>query len=263
MENELLHIKAFIAESEKAIDEENKSILFSIPEVVDRDNEIVTAQAIYDAIHDKKNFAPNPACLPCHDHKLSSGKPPCVGHWDIESATLLKNSVEMKLLFAWDTELGGEYWKVYSKRHMRAVSIGFHTLEWKMEDRKGVQVKIITKIILYEISCVAVGCNPGALSKLKSMFGWNEKQNDEAQEVIKQIVAKEIEKQLSDLRAEVEDMKLMVMPDSDEFAEKMLGDNSDPFASQAKEKDSEQALVKILNSINQCKQVLGVKTNGN
>jgi len=249
MPKELLHIKAFISDSEKAIDEANHSILFTIPEIVDRDDEIVTAQAIYDAIGDRKNFASNPICLPCHQHRLEGGQPPCVGSWDVESAKKLANSVNVELKFAIGTKLGDEYWNCYKAKHMRAISIGFRALDRSMEDRKGRQVRIISKIDLYEISCVAVGCNPGALSKLKSMFGWDEKQNEEVENLIKQIVAAEVEAKLADIRSEIEDVKLLVTPDSDDFAEKLLlGDNdSEPVISRVDDTNSESSLSKILN----------------
>lgn len=249
---ELHHIKAFIADGEKAINEENHSITFSIPEIVDRDDEIVTAQAIFDAINDKKTFGSNSICLPCHEHRLPTGYPPCVGHWDIESAKKLANAVTMDLLFAHDTALGSEYWKVYSKRHMRAVSIGFRTKDFEMEERNRVQIRIIKKIELYEISCVAVGCNPGALSKLKAQFGDNT-DNKEIDAYIEKIVASKIEKEISSLRAELEDLKLLITPD-DGFAETLLLDSNSDLSDSAGKKKDEQALDKLLNCLENFKE---------
>ena len=230
---ELKHIKAYIADEKDSIDEINHSILFTIPETVDRDDEIVTAEAIFNAINDEKTFAANPICLPCHQHRLEGGQPPCVGGWDVESARQLTNAVNIRLNFAFQTKLGAEYWNCYSKKHMRAISIGFSSLEWRMEDRSGNQVRIITKIELYEISCVAVGANPGALSKLKEQFGWDE---NEISAEIKTLIANaakkatdSLEQRISALEAEIEDLKILLIPDSDELAEFFLGKDDESF----------------------------------
>ena len=138
MDMELKHIKAFISEKQDSIDSSHYKILFMIPEITDRDDEIVTAQAIYNAIKDKKTFAANPACQPCHQHKLDDGKPPSVGHWDVETAKLVSGGVEMWLEFAVGPDpdknlqtLGDFYWWAYSRKHMRAVSIGFRTITFE------------------------------------------------------------------------------------------------------------------------------------
>ena len=256
--DELLRIKAFIADDNKAIDTENHSILFTIPEIVDRDDEIVTADAIYNALQDKKSFAANPICLPCHQHRLEGGEPPCVGSWDIESAKKLTNAVNISLKFATGTKLGDAYWNCYSNKHMRAISIGFRTKDFSMEERNRIQVKIISKIELFEISCVAVGCNPGALSKLKAQFGWDDKGgNKELEEMIKQIVISEADKKFikdfADLRAEIEDLKLLVMPDNG-FAETLLLDDDSDLSDSAGKDKYEQTLSRILNCLEKVKE---------
>lgn len=241
---ELKHIKAFISEDEKAIDETKHRILFTIPETVDRDDEIVTAEAIFKAINDQKSFAANPICLPCHQHRLEGGEPPCVGSWDVESAKQLKNSVNMYLNFAHTTKLGGAYWDCYSQKHMRAISIGFNANEWRMEDRAGKQIRIIYKIELFEISCVAVGCNPGALSKLKSDFGWME-QKDVPQNA--KAYFDEKFKELKDtVMEQFELLKTSIIPDRDGLAKALLSQDALDSPAPA---DKAESLMKTIEKI--------------
>jgi hypothetical protein len=177
---ELKHISAFIAEGKEAISEEDYSIEFVVSkEVVDRDNEIVLAEAVLDAIQRKNEFAANPICLPCHQHRLPNGMPPCVGSWVVSTARIKDKEVLMRLRFAVDTKLGETYWRLYSKRHMRAVSIEFLVLESRdvvrfNEVHDKVRIQVVEKIELYEISCVCVPSNREALSTLKSIGNWQE-----------------------------------------------------------------------------------------
>jgi len=248
------HIKAFISEKENSVDEVTHRILFIIPEIVDRDDEIVTAQAIYDALRDKETFAANPICMPCHQHRLDSGKPPCVGHWDIDTAQLINGSVEVWLIFAIGTELGDEYWKCYSQKHMRAVSIGYHAREWHREERDGNGIDVTTKIELYEISCVAVGANQGALSKLKTLFGWTDEKEalKDIESLIQVIVSKLLDDKVSKLQTEIseqfDEIKLLFIPDSDKFAESLLGQGSESLVP-ADKNNAENVLQQILKII--------------
>jgi len=167
---ETRHVLAYISKAADAIREDDHSINFIVStDTVDRDNERVMPEAVMASIT-KGDFANNPAALPCHLHRLENGMPPSVGHWDTDTAQLLKHRVEMRLNFAADTQLGGEYWKYYSKRHMRAVSIGFRIIDGHEEVINGKRIYIITKIELFEISCVPVGANAQALSKHKEWF---------------------------------------------------------------------------------------------
>ena len=241
----LLHIKAYIVEEKNAIDEVNHKIQFVIPEKVDRDDEVVTAQAMFDAINDKTTFTANPICLPCHQHRLDSGNPPCVGNWEPETAKLLKNSVTIFLAFAHDTSIGGEYWKCYSKRHMRAISIGFQPKESSVETRAGKQVRVITKIELYEISCVAVGCNAGALSTIKSLFGWDEK--DGVPQNAKEYLDGKFEEIKKLVVEQMDVIKELILPDQDGLAKALLGQDFEP--SVPAEKISAEQIVKILKTV--------------
>jgi len=160
------HFLAYACEEKSAIDELRRAIRFIVStDTVDRDNEIVMVDAVANAI---KAFAKNPVCLACHRHSLDNGMPPVVGSWDTESFKAMAHSSEMDLIFA-TTELGETWWNLYKNRHVRAISIGFRVLDGAEEVRDSVRIFIITKIELYEISCVPVPANPQALSKLKEV----------------------------------------------------------------------------------------------
>lgn len=167
---EIKHVRAYIAADDKAIDDERRRINFVVSsEVVDRASEVVEAQAVFEAIHRKGEFVDNPICLACHLHRLDSGMPPAIGCWDVATAKLRGKRVEMVLQYDAELRLGAEYWTAYKNRTMRAVSIGFRVLDYRVEDRGGIRVFVATKIELIEISCVAVGCNKEALARIKGL----------------------------------------------------------------------------------------------
>lgn len=171
-ELELKHCFAYIADDgeAKAINEDDQTIDFVISSsVIDRDDEIVEVQAMADAVL-KGAFKDNPVALACHQHRLSDGMPPVVGSWQIDTFRQLARTCQMRLQFASETILGGQYWMLYKARHMRAVSIGFRTLDSREEVQNGKRIRIITRLELFEISCVPVPANPQALAKYKSGF---------------------------------------------------------------------------------------------
>lgn len=168
------YIHAYISEEKDAIDIENRRINFVISsEIIDRADEVVEAQAVFDAIHRKGEFIENPICLACHWHRLENGMPSAVGSWDPTTARIVtrrgKKQVEMVDQFDTELKLGSEYWIAYKNRTMRAVSISFRILDYRVEDQNGKRIFIVTKLELIEISCVAIGCNKEALARLKSM----------------------------------------------------------------------------------------------
>jgi hypothetical protein len=140
----------------------------------------------------------------------------------------------MRLFFAKGTVLGDEYWLYYKGRHMRAVSIGFRIRDSHVETIKDQNVLVITKIELLEISCVAVGSNPYALSKLKWLHGSAEQLDmSELKSIVAEAVTDLFAQQatlLSELRETVEqqlDEVKSMLSDRDGFAEHMLGEDSD------------------------------------
>ncbi|MCK5612439.1 HK97 family phage prohead protease, partial [Candidatus Pacearchaeota archaeon] len=167
---DIRRVTAFVGDNAKNIDVENKRINFVVSaEVVDLADEIVEANAVYEAIHRKGEFRENPICLQCHQHQIGDGSPPGIGFWEVGTARKRKDHVEMVLRFDTDYDLGEKYWTVYRNRTMRAVSISFRIIEYHEERRGNKRVFVITKMMLHEISCVAVGCNPAALSTLKGL----------------------------------------------------------------------------------------------
>lgn len=238
MEKDIRHLYAYIAEKsadEKAappINEDDHSINFVISSNdVDRDDEVVEVQAVTNGI---KEFARNPVALACHLHRLSDGKPPAIGSWNTDSFKAFKNHSQMRLHYAVDTELGKEYWKLYSKRHMRAVSIAFRILDGHEEVKDGKRYYIITKIELYEISCVAVGSNRDALSKSK-LFG---RDHEAGADVVKRVeeleerIAKAMNEWLDTIEESLDEIKTLLIADQDGLADKLLlggkSDTSDP-----------------------------------
>lgn len=211
----------------KSVNEEDHSINF-VPstDMVDRQKEVVVPEALGDAITRPNEFSANPVALACHLHRLADGMPPVIGSWDIESVKVLAHRIEMRLRFAVDTRLGAEYWSLYRKGHMRAVSIGYNIVDGFEEMRSGTRVYIINKIELYEISCVAVGANPQALSKLKQYYTGDicetakaAASNTGLDAVLKAVA--EFKQQLDSFGIEIDELKSLIV-DSDGFAEALL-----------------------------------------
>ncbi len=254
-------IHAFVSKSTDAINEADHSINFVVStDVVDRDNEMVMAEAVYEAIHQKDQFYANPICPPCHKPRLDSGMPPCVGHWDTDTAKLLKHRVEMRLIYDMKNTIGKGYWEAYSGRHMRAVSIGFRIVDGHEDTKDGKRIYIITKIELYEISCVGVGANQQALAKLKAL-GCRQgdgcrQESDVDEKALPQRVADFFTKHFDDLRADIteqiDELKDLLITDPDGLAEKlMLGKQSEPSGRGA-DNETEQvvrAFQKVLKEI--------------
>lgn len=253
--NKQKQMLAFIAEDieKAAIDEQNRTIRFVInSNKLDRDNEIVEPSAVAAAI---KEFSKNPVCLACHQHHLDNGMPPVVGSWDTDSFKELNNRCEMDLRFA-VTELGETYWKLYKDKHMRAVSIGFRVLDYHEEMNDGRRTWIITKIELYEISCVPVPSNREALSKLKQLgvvdedFKFAEKLNKkEIAELLSHSVTEPLERRLSAIENTLEDLKDLMIPGADEDLS-MLETEDDPSDAEVNPKEQLlEALKNVLNSM--------------
>lgn len=232
MDDMIRHLKALIAEGKEAINEADHSILFVVSSnVIDRDNEIVDAQAVLDAIQRPGEFADNPIAPPAHMDRLDSGMPACVGHWDVATAKLVtrgkRQAVQMRLLFAWDTPLGDVHWRVYSQRHQRAVSLGFRSREWHVEKINGRDVRVITQIDLYEISCVAIPANPQALAVKLGPAA--EPLAARIDDIIRRLDA-QIDRQIEQrLAAKLGEQTDQTLTDPDDLARAFLGGAPDPI----------------------------------
>ncbi len=223
---DLRHVYAFASEEKGWINEDDHSINFSVStDLIDRDDEMVTPEAVHEATQRKGQFRDNPAALPCHQYRLDSGSPPSVGHWEPSTARLYKHRCEMRLFFAIGYKLGDDYWLCYSKRHMRAVSIGFRIIESHVEVINGKDVRVITKMELYEISCVAVGANREALARLKQHYGLepDHKEIVAVDQLVKAAFNNIKTEILDHIDERFEEIKTLLIPDSDGLAEGLLG----------------------------------------
>jgi len=230
----------------KAIDRENRSITVCISkDEIDRHGERVEINAIAESL---KIYAINPVVLGDHQHRLPTGKSSVIGHSPPESFKVSKDSIEMDILFSVN-ENAETYWVNYRDGHQRAVSIGFMDTEWRYEESNGKKISVITKLELYELSCVAVGANRGALIKQKDAFDvLAVSDGQELQPVIS--------KQIADLKTFVEDsldeVKSLLIPGRDGFAKGLLGgppDSSAPDGDKISEQKVLEALAKALKTV--------------
>ena len=226
---DLRHLIGYATKSANSVNEDDHSINFEISDDrIDHDGEVVEVAAVAAAI---KEFSHNPVCLACHQDILSDGKAPVIGSWNTDTYRAYTHRSEMRLRFAVETRLGGEYWTLYSQRHMRAVSLGFAVIDGHQEVRAGKNVYVITKLMLIEISCVAVGANSRALAKLKALGCTDDHAGPEP--TVSQLAAQlkqltqEINERFDALTDEVEATKDLILPDSSEHAEALLGQPSD------------------------------------
>ena len=155
--------KEFHALFVKSIDQEKRQITaYASTGILDRYGDIVEPEAFRETM---PLYMKNPVILAAHQHKIETGHSPVVGNvikWWID-----KIGLGIIIEFARGTELADEYWLLYSQKFQRAFSIGFSVVESHDEMRDGLRINIITKLELYEISCVPVPANPDALSKSK------------------------------------------------------------------------------------------------
>jgi HK97 family phage prohead protease len=181
------------------------------------------------------NFKKNPVILAAHSHALDDGKSPVIGQ-AIKVWTDRKG-LWCTIQFA-ETELGEEYWSLYKSKAMRAVSVGFSPLktERRTED-DGRQSRVIVLAELYEISCVAVPCNPAALvkthkDKRKAFIDDKMSKRNELKEVLagaKRVLA---EAKNEHERADIQrDIDFLTDPElqkkhADEFAELIFADSA-------------------------------------
>ena len=245
---DLRHLFTFASKDKDAINEQDHSINFIIStDKLDRHNEIVEVEAIEKTV---PQFADNPCCLACHLHRLITGTSPVIGSWDTETYKAKKHHSEMRLHFAVDTELGDNYWKLYSKRHMRAVSIGFIPQEWHEEkDEKKGRHWIHTQIELVEISCVAVGANQGALAKLKEYYGTAPEPDNKAGD-FEQAIAKHFEALKDMLDERLANIESLITDGQDRTAGRSLGDGYDLPDSAVDTEKAEQSFAQIEKTIN-------------
>lgn len=131
----------------KAIDEQNMIIdMVGSTADVDRVGDVIAIDGV-----DYSDYMKNPIVLPNHDYSSQAiGK--------TLSITPTDNKLIFKIQFA-ATEIGQEWFYLYSKGFMSSSSIGFIPIEYSPNDSGGYTY---TKIQLLEISLVTVPCQQNA-----------------------------------------------------------------------------------------------------
>ena len=129
---------------------------------VDRDNEIIEPDAYRELL---PIYMRNPVVITSHQHRLQTGSSSVIG--GVVKAWIDQQGLWVIIEFVKGTNLGEEYWLLYSQKKQRALSVGFIPKESEYEERDGKRILVHTKVELLEISCVPVGCNREALSRSK------------------------------------------------------------------------------------------------
>jgi HK97 family phage prohead protease len=215
---ELMH--KILAESIQKADQQTRRITAVISsEAVDRDDEIVSASAMKEAM---AGFMKNPVVLAAHTHRLSDGSSPVVGKvikWWQE-----KDKTVAEIEFA-DTPLGLEYYVLYAGGYQKAFSIGFSSLKCGNKIIDGRSVVVHESIEMYELSAVAVPANPEALTKaMQEKF---EKSISALDKSIKDYQAA-IETKMNDILERLEDIAALQLNNPDDLGEAFSGKQSQP-----------------------------------
>ncbi len=220
--NSKIYTAGYLAKEQPESEDERRIRFVISSEKVDRHGEIVKQDAVEKSI---KDFSANPVSLAVHLHSSSTGRSTVVGSWDTDSYKRYKTYSEMDLIFAKDVELAEEYFKLYSQKHMRAVSIGFYVRDAVVETVRGVKVYVITEIELVEISCVAVPANRQALQKALDA--------QENEGSISQLIDERVSKLEQRFEEKFEELKMLICdPDSlvegdDDTDDEFEADDSD------------------------------------
>lgn len=227
----------------KSIDTENRSLdaVASTGEK-DRDGEIILPSSVNATLD---SFKANPVILATHQHRLSSGSSPVIGSAIPDSVKVGNDDITFKMRFA-TTPLGEEYWQLYRDGHMKAFSIGFIPLKYenRPDQKTGQSVLTYTEIELLEISAVPVPSNRRALARAKGFFEDDTDIKSLVEESIKEIIPLELRTMNSELKTFIEqqfdDIKSLLIHDSDGFAKGLLLNNSNDSSSAVNKDKSEQ-----------------------
>ncbi len=126
---------------------------------LDRHGEKILPEAFANSI---AIFMENPVVLAAHSHRLDSGGPAVIGR--VLRLWITRQGLWAIIEFA-ETELAEQYWQLYSRGFMRAVSVGFIPKKGEWQQEENVRLYIHTEVELLEISCVPIPSNPEALVK--------------------------------------------------------------------------------------------------
>jgi hypothetical protein len=251
------HVLKFFYPKVKQIDKDQRRITACVSrDEIDRDNERIAIDAIVKSF---KIYAENPVLYGDHQHRLLTGQSSVIGHGLIETFRVEKDHtgrdcILMDYVFS-TTENAETYWINYRDGHQKAISWGFIPLNHIQEFKDKKSSLVHTEIEWVETSCVGVGSNRGALIKSKGFFDCFSDDEDESLK-IKTLLDEKIaplSKEISTLRESIEssleDIKSLLVPGSDEFADVLLS-GEDPVESiPCKDKDKAgQSLLRIKNA---------------
>lgn len=213
---------------------------------MDRDKDIILPSAFKQSIG---AFLSNPVILATHQHRLSTGSSPVIGSAVPESIEITETKVTFTMKFA-GTALGEEYWQLYRDRHMRAFSIGFIPIEYEdKKDEKLGWVRTYTKIELLEISAVPVPSNRRALARAKGFFNDEENIKEAIMESVNVIIETKFEEFSVKLDAHLEEIKFLIIADSDSLAKHLLDDVEVPADPASKNNSVEQLFKRMENAL--------------
>lgn len=154
--------RALAASDVRIVDQANRTIEAYISTGdMDRHGTIIPPSAFKKTI---KQFMLNPVVLASHDdggYRVTHA--PVIGK--VLELTVEEKGVRARVQFA-TTTLAEEHWTLYRDGFMRGFSIGFRVVKRNRkprEDGTG-EYEIFEEIELYEVSCVAIPSNKGALA---------------------------------------------------------------------------------------------------
>jgi len=162
----------------KTIDQEKRQIrVLASSSALDRHGERILPEAFANSI---AVFMQNPICLAAHSHRLDTGEPPVIGR-------VVKIWIDSKGLWAViefaETELAGQYWQLYSRGFMKAVSVGFIPKKGEWQQENSTRLYVHTEVELLEISCVPIPSNPEAVVRdMGKRNAWLEAKKAEREE---------------------------------------------------------------------------------
>lgn len=237
--------KSFYLQVKQINQEDNTIEAIASTDDLDRDNEIIKPSAFKNL---KQYLRDNPAVLASHLHRLWDGSSPLIAN--VVEAKLTDEGLWVKIQFHLLTRLSQEYWELYVNKKQRALSVGFIPVEGDFEIVNDRRVYVYTEVELLEISCVPIGSNRAALARVAGFFeDENAKQEIiEAVKVLQDEQFGKILKAVTDhLDEKFEEIKSIIISDSDGFAEELLlGSSTDPSADAENQKNGH-----ILEQMNQ------------
>jgi HK97 family phage prohead protease len=152
--------RALAASDVRVIDQANRTITARIMTMeMDRHGTVIPPSSIRKTL---KDYLKNPVVLASHDH-YGDANPPVVAR--VVGIEIKDDYAEATIQFA-TTPLADQYWTLYRDGFMRGFSIGFRVVKRSRkprEDGTG-EYEVFEEIELFEVSCVAIPSNKGALA---------------------------------------------------------------------------------------------------